>query len=287
MNISGIPIAKTGSSIEVDAQTQLFAVLAGNSRSSGIYPLYNAGFKTAGYNGIYIPIDVDEDIKNTLDSLISLGFRGAGIGVPFKVAIMPYVNELVGDASRIGAINYVVFDKGRVVGGNTDGLGALKALKEKTTVSGKKVILVGAGGMAKAIMLAVSDEGGRLFITNRTPEKASDLAKRVNAQTFLPEELPREIQDAQVVINATTLGMKGIQEKMSAIPKDLLKPGLIVQDVVSVPRETQLIIDAKEKGCIVVPARRTSLWQAVLKFQPFTGIKPDGTIIAAMEKAFN
>jgi shikimate dehydrogenase len=157
----------------------------------------------------------------------------------------------------------------------------VKALQEVTDIAGKKVVLLGAGGAARAIAFALADEGANVVIVNRTTNAAADLAKAVNCTYQTIDKLEQEIKGARVVINATSVGMAPAENK-SIVRKEVLTPELIVMDLVSLPKETKLLKEAKERGCKIVYGERMLFWQGVLKFEIYTGVEPP---IEVMEKA--
>jgi shikimate dehydrogenase len=185
------------------------------------------------------------------------------------------------DARRIGAVNAIVNHNGKLLGANTDGKGAVKALQEFTDIAGKKVVLLGAGGAARAIAFAILDAKGNLVIVNRTKDAAEALARAVGCTYGLVDKLEQEIKDACIVINATSVGMVPTENE-SLVKKEVLSPGLVVMDLVSHPKETKLLKEAKERGCTIVYGDRMLFWQGVLKFQVYTGVEPP---IEVMEKA--
>ncbi len=245
-----------------------------------MYTMYNAAFESLGLKYNYVPLVV-KDLKKAVDGVRHLGINAIGVTIPYKIDIIPFLDELDNNAKRIGAVNVVLNKEGKLIGGNTDGEGAVMALKEKIKIKGKKIILLGVGGAARAIAFAIKDEGGDLTIINRTVSKAEELAKAVGCQFGGPDKLPTLLPKTNILINSTSVGMFP-DINQSLIDKKLLHDQLIVMDIVSNPRETQLLSDAESVGCKTVFADRMLLWQGVLKFELFTGTKPP---IEVMEKA--
>jgi len=266
--------------MNIDGNTKLVGFFGSTYKTSKMYQLYNIAFEALKLNYVYIPFVVD-DLKKAVDGIKALNISGVGVTIPYKIAIIPFLDMLDVDAKRIGAVNVVINSNGRLIGGNTDGAGGLKALKEQTVVKGKKVILLGAGGASRALAFSIKDEGGKLTILSRTLSEAEKIAKAVDCRSDSLDKLAHHIKDVDIVINSTSVGMSPNSNE-SIVPKTLLRSGLIVFDIVSNPKETKLLKEAKEAGCKTVYAARMLLWQAVLKFKLFTGVNPP---IKVMEKA--
>ncbi len=267
---------------KINGDTQIVAFLGATYKTSKMYAMYNAAFEALELNYVYIPFVVN-DVEKAIAGIRHLGIRAAGVTIPYKMSVMPYLDELDSDASRIGAVNTILNTNGTLLGANTDGKGAVKALQEVTTIAGKNVLLLGAGGAARAIAFALADAGGSVVIVNRTNAAAVALAKAVNCKHQSIEKLEQAVQDAQIVINATSVGM-GQTANASLVSKEILAPELIVMDIISHPKDTRLLREAKEQGCQIVYGDRMLFWQGVLKFQLYTGVEPP---LAVMEKAIN
>lgn len=267
---------------KINGDTQIVAFLGATYKTSKMYGMYNAAFEALGLNYIYVPFAVN-DLEKAVEGIRHLGIRAAGVTIPYKIAILPYLDELDSDAKRIGAVNAILNTNGKLLGANTDGKGAVKALQEVTALAGKKVIVLGAGGAARAIAFAIADEGGSLVIVNRTQDAAVALAKAVDCKYQTIDKLEQEIKDAHIVINATSVGMVPTDNE-SLIRKELLSSRLVVMDIISHPKETRLLKEAKGQGCKIVYGDRMLFWQGVLKFQLYTKVEPP---IEVMEKAIS
>jgi shikimate dehydrogenase len=266
--------------VKINGETQLIGFFGSTYRTSKMYTMYNAAFEALGLNYVYIPLIV-KDLAKAVEGVRHLGIKAIGVTIPYKIDVLPYLDELDSDARRIGAANTIINHNGRLLGANTDGRGAVKALQEVSGIAGKKVVLFGAGGAARAIAFAIVDEEGDLVIVNRTKDTAEDLASAAGCKYATLDKLEQELSDAHIVINATSVGMVP-NESQSLVKKELLSPELVVMDLVSNPKETKLLKGAKERGCKVVYGDRMLLWQGVLKFQLYTGVEPP---IEVMEEA--
>src|SRR5579875_1158515 len=190
----------------INGETQVIGFFGATYRTSKMYGMYNAAFEALGMNYIYIPLIV-KDLAKAVEGVRHLGIKAIGVTIPYKIDVIPYLDELDSDASRIGAVNAFVNRDGWLLGANTDGKGAVKALEEVTTIAGKKVVLLGAGGAARAVAFAVTDAGAEVVILNRTEESAASLAKAAHARAAALANVEQEIQDAAILINATSVGM--------------------------------------------------------------------------------
>jgi shikimate dehydrogenase len=264
----------------IDANTKI-CCLIGEPVEHSLSPLiHNAGYKTLGINYIYVPFRV-RDIKQAIEGIRGLGIRGASITIPYKTNAIKYTDQIDPLAEAIGAANTIVNDNGVLTSYNTDGDGALKALEEVTTLKGKKAVLIGSGGAASAIAVGLKSKGVKLVILNRTEDKAGKLAKRVNAEDSGSLGRLAEISSADILINATPVGIPPETER-SIIPKELLHKRLTVFDIISNPKETRLLIEARERGCDIVYGYKMLLYQAEKQFELFTGHQAP---LAAMESA--
>lgn len=244
--------------------------LIGDPVEHSLSPLiHNAGYQALGINYVYLPFQV-KDIKRAIEGIRGLGIRGASITLPHKTTAIKYLDCLDPLAEEIGAVNTIVNDEGVLTGYNTDGDGALQALEEVTSLGGKKAILIGSGGAASAIAVGLKKNGVKLVVLNRTEDKAKKLAKQVNAEDSGSLEKLSLIASADILINATSVGMWH-QASQSIIPQRLLHNQLTVFDTVYNPKETRLLIEAREKGCAIVYGYKMLLYQAARQFELFTG----------------
>jgi shikimate dehydrogenase len=269
----------------INADTKI-CCLIGDPVEHSLSPLiHNAGYQALSINYAYVSFRV-KDIKQAIDGIRGLGIRGASITIPHKTSAIKYLDRLDPLAEKIGAVNTIVNDDGVLTGYNTDGDGALQALEEVTTLSAKKTVLIGGGGAASAIAVGLKAKGVKLVVLNRTEAKASNLAKKVNASGFGGLNRLSEITSADILINATPVGMLPKTDQ-SIILKELLHDGLTVFDIVYNPKETRLLIEARERGCNIVYGYKMFLYQAARQFELFTGLKaPLPTMESALTQAW-
>lgn len=270
--------------MDINGATQIIGFFGSTYKTSKMYTMYNAAIRALDLNFIYIPFCVN-DLQKAVEGVRNLGVSAIGVTIPYKVEIIQYLDELDFTAIKVGAVNVVINRNGRLIGYNTDGQGAVQALREKTPLQGKNVCILGAGGAARAIAYAINDEGCHITILNRTESAAQQLAQDIGKDADWGDynSLPIALKDEIILVNTTPVGMQGSgQEGTSLIPPDLLKSGMVVMDIVTNPKDTRLIIEATMKGCTVVYGYRMLLWQGVHKFDLYTGVQPP---VSIMERA--
>ena len=268
----------------IDANTKICCLIGDPVEHSLSPSIHNAGYQALRINYAYVSFQVS-DIKRAIEGIRGLGIRGASVTIPHKTTALKYLDKIDPLAEKIGAVNTIVNDDGVLTGYNTDGDGALKALEEVTTLGGKKAVLIGSGGAASAIAVGLKAKGVKLVVLNRTEDKAIKLAEKVNAEGFGGLKKLSEISSADILINATPVGMWP-KLGQSIIPKELLHNRLTVFDIVYNPRETRLLMEARERGCAVVYGDKMFLYQAARQFELFTGLKaPLPTMESALAQA--
>ena len=243
--------------------------LIGDPVEHSLSPLiHNAGYQALGIDYVYVPFQV-KDLKRAIEGIRGLNIRGASVTLPYKARAIEYVDEIDRIAIATGAVNTIVNNDGVLIGYNTDYHGALRAL-ETIALEDKKAVLVGSGGAATAIALGLKRSGAKLVILNRTKEKAKRLAEMFDAEDSGGLEKLNEVSSADILINATPVGMWPRVEE-SIIPKDLLHNKLTVFDTVYNPKETRLLAEARERGCAIIYGYKMLLYQAAVQFELFTG----------------
>jgi len=246
----------------------LFAVI-GNPLSHSLSPsMHTQAFRSVGYNGCYVAVE-DADIGRALAGIRQLGFRGASITLPHKESSLIHLDELDRSAAEPGAVNTVVHRSGRLIGFNTDGIGALKALAEKTSLRGKTVGLIGAGGTARAIAFSMTAAGSRVVVLNRTRARGERLARDLGAEFRPLQEL--SLADCQIIVNATPVGM-GPAVDQTPVPEEVLRPHMVVMDVVYRPLPTRFLREAEARGCVTVDGASMFVYQGAAQFELWTGL---------------
>ena len=253
--------------MKIDSNTKLFAVIGNPVKHSKSPLIHNVALEDKQVNAVYMAFEI-KNVENAIIAMKELGIVGYSVTIPHKIEVMKYLDEIDGLAKSMGAVNTVHNKEGKLIGYNTDCMGAINALKTKTELSGKKVYLVGAGGASRAITAGLTSQKANIVIFDLDDEKANALAKEFGAQTKKMSELDN---NCDILINATPVGMFP-KVDASVFPKELLKKEMVVFDVVYNPLETQLIKDAKEVGCETVAGIEMFLEQAYAQFEIWNGI---------------
>ncbi|MFC1775256.1 shikimate dehydrogenase [Patescibacteria group bacterium] len=255
--------------MKITKETQCCISIAESPGNLGA-TIFNSCFDALSLDYIYKPCKVS---ANSLDGAIqgirSLGIRGCGVSMPHKTKVIEYLNEIDPKAKKIGAVNTVVNDNGILYGHNTDFLGAKQAIKEKYNTSQKKVLIVGAGGVSRAIIMALKENGAsKIYITNRDEEKGQLLAKEFELQYIHYDEI--NDFEGDFLINATSVGMTP-NDKEIIISKEMVANYEAVMDVVVSPFKTLLVQTALDLGKIVIYGHEMAVYQAGAQFKLYTG----------------
>ncbi len=260
----------------IDAQTELYGVI-GNPVQHSLSPiLHNGAFKRLGRNAVYLAFEV-KNLEEALKGIRGLGLKGVSVTIPFKTEVIPFLDKVEGVAKKIGAVNTIVNQGGRLIGYNTDCDGALEALEEKMNLKGKRVVLLGAGGAARAIGFGLKERDCQLIIANRSRNHGEALSRELECHYLPMSSLARKKAgklEADIIINATSLGMYP-RDREIPIPKKLLKEGMMVMDIVYQPLQTKLLREAKEKGCLTINGLEMLVRQGVAQFMIWTGRRPE------------
>ncbi|MBI4384737.1 MAG: shikimate dehydrogenase [Nitrospinae bacterium] len=247
------------------------------SKSMG-YLIHNRAFQESGLPHIYVPFRV-KNLQKFFAGFESV-FAGLSVTMPFKEEIVPLLGKVDPVARKIGAVNTVAREGNVWTGHNTDCSGALKALEEIAPLAGKNVLIVGAGGTAKAIGHGVAGRGARLTLTyNRDKNRGEVLARELQCRLVSV----RDIEDcpADVLINCSPAGMAP-KVNETPVPARALRPGMVVFDSVYNPPETRLIREAKAAGCATISGIELFINQGAAQFELWTGMKAP---VAAMRSA--
>ena len=265
--------------MKINGKTRVCAIIGDPVEHSLSPVMHNAAFKELGLNIVYVAFNVTKNgLADAISGARSLGLLGLNVTMPHKNAVISYLDETDSAAKAIGAVNTILNERGKLFGYNTDGKGAMVALQENgVDPEEKKLVLLGAGGAAKAIAFQAAQETEELVIVNRTAEKAKQLAEllrkqfgaKVKGTTLSDEVLKKELETADILVNATSVGMHP-DVNVSPVPAELLHSGLCVMDIVYNPLETKLLKDAKSVGASVVSGLEMLLYQGAVAFEIWT-----------------
>ena len=252
----------------IDAQTKYVAIF-GNPVSHSLSPkMHNAAFNDCGLNMAYLAFRVEE-AADAARAMRRLGILGASITVPHKETIMPHLDDLDEVSREIGAVNTVFAQDRGLVGYNTDWLGAVRALEQVTSLSGKSCLIFGAGGAARAAVYGLQRKGVEVLLTNRSEARGRRLAAEMKC-SFVNWQSWGQLQ-VELVINATPVGTSASEEQ-TLVPRHWLQAGMVVMDMVYRPRKTRLLRYAEAADCLCVSGLDMLLYQGAAQFQIWTGI---------------
>ncbi|MCC1480963.1 shikimate dehydrogenase [Roseibaca sp. Y0-43] len=250
----------------------------GHSRSPALHGTWLRQLRIPGH---YVPLHIEgEDLPHMLHALPRLGFVGANVTIPHKEAVLKLAHDVTDTARRIGAANTLSFGAdGSIHADNTDAYGFIANLRQNASdwnAARGPALVLGAGGAARAIVVALQDAGvPRIYIANRTLARAEALAAEFGVTALPWDDHAQVLPDLGTLVNTTSLGMTGhpaLEMDLSALPASAL-----VTDIVYTPLETPLLAQARAKGCAVVDGLGMLLHQAVPGFERWFGLRPEVT----------
>lgn len=272
----------------ISGRTGMFCLIGTPVGHSGSPAMYNYSFLKRNLDLAYLAYDIPlEKTEEAVQALKVLGCKGFNVTMPCKTKVAQLVDELSDAAKLIGACNTVVIKEGRLFGNNTDGMGFVRNLKENgVDIKGKRITIMGAGGAATAIAVqSALDGASKISIFNRSDEFYSNGELTVKKiKEMLPncavniysledtQKLYEQIADSDILVNATKVGMKPLDEESLIKNKEVFRSDLVVADAVYNPKETKFVKEAKEGGCkVALGGIGMLLWQGAAAFKLFTG----------------
>lgn len=246
--------------------------------------MHNAAIMEMGLDYVYLAFDVDPlCLAQAVEGIRALGMVGINVTIPHKEGVAALLDDVSAEASLIGSVNTIVNRNGRLLGETTDGLGFLRALVETAgDVRGKRAVVIGAGGSARAVLHALITNGVTVTMLNRTRERGEKLASEMNAITgsetvqagsLSTDSLKKALPDADLLVNCTSVGMWPRADE-SPCPAELLRPGLAVYDLVYNPLRTRLLWDAEKAGATPISGLKMLVSQGAASFRMWTGFHP-------------
>jgi shikimate dehydrogenase len=245
----------------------------GHSRSPA---MQNAALAELGLDWAYVPFEVKpENIAAAVQAIRALGLVGVNVTVPLKELVLPYLDEVDTDAARIGSVNTIHNQNGRLVGYSTDGAGFLRSLEDTgQSTQGRRVLILGAGGSARAVAFALAGRGNVCTIANRTQTRAETLAAEIN-QVFpglaLTAEWGRAAGTFDLLVNTTNLGMTPHEDLCPALPPEVFANRPFVYDLIYAPPQTVFLKMAAAVGCRTMNGARMLACQGALSLALWTG----------------
>jgi len=260
--------------MKLSAKTKICLIIGDPVEHSLSPAMHNAGYEALGIDDQFVFLGANvkvEDVGVTVDAMRKMRIHGLTCTIPHKVEVMKFLDRIDPTAKKIGAVNTVLNQNGKLIGFNTDWLGAVIPLEKITNLSGKKTLVLGAGGATRAVVFGLLKKGADVKIFNRTKAKAIELAKEFNCQTT---DLAKEsdIKYFDIIINTTSVGMKPL-DKETPIPTKFINNKQIVFDIVYVPHETKLLKEAKKRGATIIYGSEMLLHQGTAQFEIYTGHK--------------
>ncbi len=268
-------LSRTYNFKNINKDTKLYGII-GNPVSHSMSPaIHNASFMEKGLNSVYVPLKIS-NIGNFIKECRKTDFYGFSVTIPHKESVLPFLDDIDHTASKIGAINTIVKQNGKLIGYNTDCIAALMGLeyglkKNNDKLDNKKISIIGAGGASRAIVFGLKEKGCDITIYNRTIERAEKLSNEVNCRFEKFENIHK--LNADILINTTSIGMFPDVDQ-TPVPINVLKEGMIVFDAVYNPIETKFLKNAKKKGCQTINGLSMFINQAAEQFRLWTNIDP-------------
>lgn len=283
VSISSAPMA----TVEISGSTSVYGVVGDPVDHSLSPALFNAAFAAAGIDAAYLAFRIRSgSAKNALMAARLLGLQGLSVTMPLKEEIFEAVDSTSDQASLLHAVNCVHLGESRFTGHNTDGDGFVAALRAEAHFDpkGKTAVVLGAGGAARAVVVALAGAGCRVRVINRTKERAQDAAdmaaEGMAAQGMVTAGMvtlgePTDVASADLLVNATSVGMGVVEGSIEPLPIDakLLSDRHLVADLVYRPVRTPLLIQASQAGARTMDGVAMLAYQAGLQFEIFTGIE--------------
>ncbi len=254
----------------IDQHTKLYGVV-GHPIAHSLSPLMqNRALLAMNVNAVYLAFET-KDLAGCLEGMKSLDIKGLSVTIPYKSSVLPLLDEIDGLAERIGAVNTIVNDNGRLVGYNTDAIGAIRALEEKIEVRNKSGLIFGAGGAARAIGFILKEKGVSISVVNRSRERGRELAYSLECPFVALDEVGE--QEADLLVQTTPVGMHPHIDQC-IVPESILKKGMTVMDIIYNPLETRLLTMARERGCLTINGLGMFIHQGAEQFRLWTNLDP-------------
>lgn len=281
--------------MSISGKTKVCALIGDPVEHSLSPHIQNAAFQHLKLDYVYLTFKVGrKELETAIQGVRSLKIHGLNVTMPLKVDVIQYLDQLDENAKTMGAVNTILNSKGYLIGYNTDGKGAVMALKESNqSPADRKIVILGAGGASRAVSYSLAPEAREAVILNRTVEKAEELAKelairfgdKVRYGKLCRSQIGKELKDADLLINATSVGMRPKEDK-TPVDQDLLRPDLTVFDLVYDPLETRLLKEARSVGAKTIKGLTMLVYQGAASFEVWTGKRApiDVMMKAAREK---
>ena len=270
----------------IPPQKQMTGMLGHPVAENPIDRMFDAVYAHYGLNWQFWKNDIanEADLAKAVAGLIPLGYSGACITVPYKVAVIPHLDAVDDDVRAIGAANYMTIENGRLIGHNNDGKGVVKAIEKLVPLKGQQVVMLGAGGAGRAMAVEIAWAGAAaMTLVTRREAQGREVAELVERASGVPchwQAWEGEVSvpaGTTLLMNATHLGCAPELEPVP-IRWDTVDPGCTAVDVITNPRLTPFLLTARERGCGIVDGVEMLVQLAMQIFQCWTGITPDEAV---------
>lgn len=251
----------------------------GNPVAHSLSPrMHNAAFSHLGLDFAYVAFHV-EHVEQAIAGVRGFGLRGLSVTIPHKLSVMEFLDEIESLAQRTGAVNTITNDNGRLIGSNTDGHGALKAIESEERIDGKDVLVLGVGGASRGVLFAIACDRKPASITlaGRNADKTRSLAMELTpfsscfvATCSFEDDLRERVEQADIIINTTPIGMHPNVDE-TPVPEDWLSEKHLVFDMIYNPMKTRLLSEAESRFARIVPGLPMFVHQGAIQFERWTG----------------
>ena len=270
--------------IQITGKTKIVGVIGDPVEHSRSPQMHNAAFEELGLNYVYVPFHIPPDaLPAAIEGFKAINVVGLNVTIPHKQAVIPFLDEVSRDVELIGAVNTLTFQKGRIKGDNTDGLGFLEGMRETgfELTQGESALVIGAGGSARAVIVALTSIGlETIFVANRTTSKAIKLAEdlsdtigtSIHGIGLDDAQLADIVDRVALVVNTASVGMDISRPPL--IHTEWLRPQTAVYDIVYTPPETRLLLEAAERGCHTIQGLGMLVHQGAIAFEKWTKTAP-------------
>ena len=276
---------------DITVNTKLAAIIGTDIGHSKSPAMMNAAFQEKNLDYYYYAMNIKEEhFGDVIKGISKMNFAGLTITIPYKIQVIQYLDEIDPLAEIIGAVNTIKVQDGKLKGYNTDGAGFVRGLEVDcgVHVPDHTFFIVGAGGVSRAITTVLaSKHPKKIYLANRTTSKANEICSRLNQEfghdlcipLSLEDDIKSYIDQSSVLINTTNLGMPPYEDQC-AINLSLLRPELLVADVIYNPKKTLLLQTAEQLGCQIVNGQSLLLHQGKIAFQIWTGLEAPDEVMA-------